>query len=416
MPYSEWDEVNAAIKGIEPRVTLAQADKIAEWADSMDSDEVENVWAAAIAQFKRLYTVEDGSWVKKQAEASEFLFTEFEEGKPVEFLRIGTFVDRNGREVEITQEFLDDLVASFEAGQAGQEVPIDVKHEKGEAAGWVARVWREGSRLLATVDWNALGTELIGERVYRYLSATIDTAQNVLKSISLVNFPAVKGLQPVELAEGAYTMKLKGGLLQRVQSAIKAVFEEVEAEELEVEEEEELEQEETETEGESEEEEMGEQELEELREEIRAELLAEMEEEKGVRAELEEEVRAEIQAELEEQMERKRELAEFAEEVCGGDAGLSTDPDELVELMVPMDEERLEKFQEVIRGKIVEFEERGSSRDGMGDKAELEAPYKSQIREWLDAGRDLEEWFEMNEDVVGPMDDYNVAEFMEEEE
>ncbi len=68
MPYSSMDEVNPAIKGIKPPVSLAQANKIAEWADAMEKSEdpPESPWAAAIAQFKRLYEVTDGKWVKKQ--------------------------------------------------------------------------------------------------------------------------------------------------------------------------------------------------------------------------------------------------------------------------------------------------------------------------------------------------------------
>lgn len=123
------------------------------------------------------------------------------EARPVEFLRVGKFVDANGRTVEIDTDKLDALVAGFEQGQAGQDVPIDILHERKEAAGWVRSVYRQGDKLLADVEWNTLGKQLVGDKVYRYLSATIDMARNVLRSISLVNFPAVKGLAAVELVE-----------------------------------------------------------------------------------------------------------------------------------------------------------------------------------------------------------------------
>ncbi len=64
MPYSKWEEVNPAIKGIEPRVTLAQANMIAGWADRIE--EADNPWAVAIAQFKKMYEVKDGKWVKEE--------------------------------------------------------------------------------------------------------------------------------------------------------------------------------------------------------------------------------------------------------------------------------------------------------------------------------------------------------------
>ena len=119
----------------------------------------------------------------------------------VEFLRTGVFTDARGNEVEITPAHLDALVLNFETGAAGQDVPIDVLHERREAAGWVQELKRKNDLLLARVAWNELGRSLVGDKVYRYLSATIDLTRNVLKSISLVNFPAVKGLRPAELAE-----------------------------------------------------------------------------------------------------------------------------------------------------------------------------------------------------------------------
>lgn len=71
MPYSSMDEVNPAIKGIKPPVSLAQANKIAEMADAIENGEnpPESPWAVAIAQFKKLYEVQDGKWVKKSTSA-----------------------------------------------------------------------------------------------------------------------------------------------------------------------------------------------------------------------------------------------------------------------------------------------------------------------------------------------------------
>lgn len=136
-----------------------------------------------------------------------FLYLQLSEqqGKPVEILRTGTFTDRNGQKVEVTTDDLDAYVANFKAGAAGQDVPIDVDHDRREAGGWFTRIWREGDRLLGEVDWNELGQKLVGDKIYRYLSATIDLAAKVIKSVSLVNFPAVKGLKPVELSDGAMT-------------------------------------------------------------------------------------------------------------------------------------------------------------------------------------------------------------------
>jgi len=67
MPYSSMDDVNPAIKGIDPSVTLSQANTIAEWADKIEAEgEADNPWAVAIAQFKKTYEVEGDKWVKRE--------------------------------------------------------------------------------------------------------------------------------------------------------------------------------------------------------------------------------------------------------------------------------------------------------------------------------------------------------------
>lgn len=69
MPYGSMDEVPDSLKGIDPPITLAQANLIAEWADAMEAaeDGPEEPWAAAIAQFKDLYEVNEAGdgWVEK---------------------------------------------------------------------------------------------------------------------------------------------------------------------------------------------------------------------------------------------------------------------------------------------------------------------------------------------------------------
>lgn len=82
MPYAKMSDVNPAIKGIKPPVTLAQANKIAEWADKIEG--ADNPWAVAISQFKKLYEKKDDGWVKKKAEsADDGPNDEGEESQPV---------------------------------------------------------------------------------------------------------------------------------------------------------------------------------------------------------------------------------------------------------------------------------------------------------------------------------------------
>lgn len=65
-PYKSIGDINPALKGIEPPITLAQANAIAKQADSIGSDEKKNGWAIAISSFRDTHHVEDGKWVKNE--------------------------------------------------------------------------------------------------------------------------------------------------------------------------------------------------------------------------------------------------------------------------------------------------------------------------------------------------------------
>jgi len=295
--------------------------------------------------------------------------------------------------------------------------------------------------------------------VYRYVSATIDLVGKVIKSVSLVNFPAVKGLRPVELSEGVYGLAEEPGLLERVVAAVKAAFEsedeggeekgedEVELvirkEENEIvlyskdgkkilgrfpfgpgqkyadEESARAAAEEREKEIErikhsKEASEMTDEEKAKLREEIREELLAEMAERETTLVELREQVRTEVEAEMAERFERRKELSEFAEELCGGDeAGLSAKPEEVVEFLEALPEEQVEAAQALLKSKVVDFTEHGSSRGGQDDKKKVPEEFAVHLRDWVRAGFELAEFFEDNE--LGDPGEYDLAEFEKKE-
>jgi len=346
-------------------------------------------------------------------EMVDFLFGELAEGQPVEVLRVGSFTDLNGQAVDITSDDLDAFVVNFDDGAAGQEVPIDVDHERAEAAGWIKSLSRAGDRLVMVPDWNEMGKMLVGDRVYRYVSATIDVARQVIKSVSLVNFPAVKGLQPVELSEGVYTMEISG-LLERVLAAVTAAFsggEEGDSEERERENTDTKDDELEECQDLEKENVMDEKEKAELRARIREEVEAEMAEQKVTRAELKDEARAEVEAELAAKYERRQGLVEFAAEVCG--AGLSAKPDDVVDVLDALPDEHTAAVKQLLKAKVVEFGERGSTGAG-NDKKKLEGPYATQLRAWKQRGQNVAEFFELNEDILGKADEYDLSEFEEE--
>jgi hypothetical protein len=335
------------------------------------------------------------------SEFFSFFVAEFAEGQPVEILRVGEFIDVRGTEVKIEPNDLDTFVKNFGAGEAGQDVPVDVLHQRAEAAGWVVRVWREGDKLLGQIDWNALGQQLVGERIYRYLSASIDLAKKVVRSVSLVNFPAIKGLRPVELS--AFTYDEGGGRIEDDANTNNLGLDPICTNQEDI------------TMGENTQTPPEEINLEELRASIRAKIEADMAQKEKTLVEMREQVRAEVEVEMAERFERRQKLAEFAAELCGETSvALSAKSDEVVEFLAGLDDDQVERAKTLLCAKVVDFGERGSSRPGQSEgKEKLSPAIVRLVRQWLGAGKTLPEFFEVNAEL-GEMDSYDLAEFSEE--
>ena len=65
-PYKDKSEMNPALKGINPPISVSQANTIARQADAIGSDKEKNGWAIAISNFKKTHKVENGKWVRKE--------------------------------------------------------------------------------------------------------------------------------------------------------------------------------------------------------------------------------------------------------------------------------------------------------------------------------------------------------------
>ncbi len=65
-PYKNIGDINPALKGISPPISVAQANAIAAQADSIGVDKKKNGWAIAISSFKKTHHVENGKWVKNE--------------------------------------------------------------------------------------------------------------------------------------------------------------------------------------------------------------------------------------------------------------------------------------------------------------------------------------------------------------
>lgn len=345
MPYTGPDD-----EKLPKNVQALPEDKRAQWVEvwnsvfetCMDEDgDGEACEAAALRQANGVVTEETAEvaerfvFIELQADAEDDFTRE------IEILRTGTFIDRKGLRVEITEEDLDAFVQNFRTGAAGQDIPFDVDHQRHEAVGWLRGLHRVRDRLMGIVGWNALGRQLIADQVYRYLSATVDMARKMIRSISLVNFPAVKGLAPLELSEGVLTYQKK----REVRMAEKS--------------------------------EVG---LEEIRAQIREEILAELETKRQQLAELKDEIRAEMEVELRAEFERHQEFVKFAEEMTSGDVQLAIKAKDLVALMEQLPDADVDVFKDVLQAKVVAFGEVGSGGEGKPNKKQLPEEYAEQLR------------------------------------
>ena len=74
--------------------------------------------------------------------------------KAVTITRAGTFYDPRYGEFEISTALLAEMVRNFDARAYGQDIFIDVAHRPEDgSAGRITRLWVDGDRLLADVEW-----------------------------------------------------------------------------------------------------------------------------------------------------------------------------------------------------------------------------------------------------------------------
>lgn len=130
--------------------------------------------------------------------------------------RTGKFWDPRYGDFEITATMLSEMVRNFDAHAAGQDVFIDVDHKPGNgAAAKVVRLFTDGARLRADVEWTDYGQDAVRNRGYCYLSAEFheDFHDNetkkgfgcVLLGAGLTIRPVIKRLDPVQLAVATHS-------------------------------------------------------------------------------------------------------------------------------------------------------------------------------------------------------------------
>lgn len=126
----------------------------------------------------------------------------------VEVLRTGTIFDRG---LKITEQMLDDFVKHFNENVVGQEISVNKDHSDGVACGWLKNLYKEGTCLMATIEWTIEGTMLIKNDLYKYVSCEFfdkyprstdgKVMKNVFTGLALTNTPAMKNQKPLMLSE-----------------------------------------------------------------------------------------------------------------------------------------------------------------------------------------------------------------------
>lgn len=127
----------------------------------------------------------------------------------IKLLPLGKLELRDGRQgLEVAPEDLDAIIRKFRAD--GVDLVVDYEHQslsgvKAPAAGWIKDLAARSDGLYARVDWTLPARQHIEGEEYRYYSPAVlhDPTRHphTLKSVGLVNDPAIKGLAPLLAAK-----------------------------------------------------------------------------------------------------------------------------------------------------------------------------------------------------------------------
>lgn len=141
--------------------------------------------------------------------------------RKVQILRCGSwdYPGIEGDGFDIDESTIDQIVANFQAGEKGPEVPTNLDHTEGTDNGWVKQLWKEGSGTESEI-WGAFETtdpkiaDRLDDGSLKYSSAELDFAwvnpeacrtngdcepRIVLEGLALTNRPYIKGMKPVAL-------------------------------------------------------------------------------------------------------------------------------------------------------------------------------------------------------------------------
>jgi hypothetical protein len=134
-PYKSTGEMNPALKGITPPITVSQANKIAAQADAIGG---EYGWPTAIKHFKETHQVEDGKWVEKSKEEKmadeeikkpEEMAVEEKKESPAEE-KAESPAEEKKEKAEGTEMAAEEVKPEEMAAEEKEELPAEEKAEK----------------------------------------------------------------------------------------------------------------------------------------------------------------------------------------------------------------------------------------------------------------------------------------------
>lgn len=131
----------------------------------------------------------------------------------IHLARVVEFRDHFYGKVKLTAKLFQQMIDNFEANTYGQDIFIDVSHNPGEgAAATIKKLFLDGTKFRAEVEWNEYGIDAVKKRGFRYLSIDFTTEYTdpedkdetprgaVLFGAGLTTRPRVKNLEPVQLS------------------------------------------------------------------------------------------------------------------------------------------------------------------------------------------------------------------------
>jgi hypothetical protein len=123
----------------------------------------------------------------------------------LEILKPGTFIAKNGKQVTITSEDLDNLVQGFDPEKSAAPLVFGHPEDNHPAYGWADKIKRAGDVLLARFKQVPQAVkDLVSAGHYKKISVSLTPDKKTLRHVGLLGAarPAVQGLADVKFSGG----------------------------------------------------------------------------------------------------------------------------------------------------------------------------------------------------------------------